>query len=419
MDVYQYPQSQALFELATQIIPAGIYGHLGPGEGCFIPVEAYPFYASHAKGAYFWDLDGNRFIDYLCAYGPNVLGYGDESVDRAYNEQAAAGNCLSLPTRRMVELAEMLVATVASADWAFFAKNGGDVTNLAMLTARAATGRRKVVKLDGGYHGVAPWMTALGYPGVLEEDLKHVISIPFNDVAAFERAIAENPDDIACFIGTPYHHPAFGDSELPQEGYWQKMRELCSKHGIVLILDDVRCGFRLDLAGSDHYFGFKADLICFCKALANGYNISALCGRAELKSAVASIFYTGSYWLSAAPMAAALACLRRLHELDAARLMQAQGQKLIQGLEAAARDAGFRLKATGVPSMFFMRLENDPSCRLHQAFIGECVRRGAFLANHHNLFVNCALSDEDIALTAEIAADAFHAVRREHADLLA
>ncbi|MDU2983423.1 MAG: aminotransferase class III-fold pyridoxal phosphate-dependent enzyme, partial [Actinomyces sp.] len=285
MNTYEYPKSHELFDRATKVIPAGIYGHLGPSEGCFIPIESYPFYADHAQDSYIWDVDGNRFIDYMCAYGPNVLGYNHPKVNEAFIKQLEQGNCTTLPTTRMIELAELLVDEVASADWAFFAKNGGDVTNMAVLTARAATGRDKIIRFFGGYHGVAQWMQYVGYAGITDADLANVIDLPFNDIDALEKAIAKYPNQIAGIISTPYYHPTFVDNELPAPGYWQKVRELCDKHGIVLIIDDVRCGFRLDERGSDYHYGFKADLICFCKALANGFNISALCGSDELKAA--------------------------------------------------------------------------------------------------------------------------------------
>jgi len=241
----------------------------------------------------------------MCAYGPNVLGYNDPDVEAAVMKQIQLENCVTSPSYLMVELAELLVDTVAMADWAFFAKNGGDVTTLALMTARAATGRSKVILIKGGYHGVAPWTQKLGYPGIIEADVVNNIYVEWNNFEQLEAAVNENSGQIACLMATPYHHPVFEDNKLPEEGYWQKVRKLCTDHGIVLAIDDVRCGFRLDLAGSDHYFGFKADLICFCKALANGWNISALCGIDALKEAVSSVMYTGSYWLSAVPFAAA------------------------------------------------------------------------------------------------------------------
>jgi glutamate-1-semialdehyde 2,1-aminomutase len=412
MNTYHYQKSQELFKRATKVIPAGVYGHLGPAESCFTPINAYPLFSKEAKGAYFWDVDGNRFIDYMCAYGPNVLGYNDEEVDAAVQAQAKLGNCVTSPMPIMIDLAELMVDTVEMADWAFFAKNGGDVTSFSLMIARAATGRKKVILVRGNYHGVAPWTQKAGYPGIAEEDVQNNIYVDWNNFEQVERVVKENPGQIACFMSTPYWHPVFADNILPEEGYWQKIRKLCTDNGIVLAIDDVRCGFRLDMKGSDHYYGFKADLMCFCKAIANGWNVSCLCGTDALKEAAASVMYTGSYWMSAIPFAAGIACINKLKRIDGAKYMLSMGEKLTTGLRDIGKSHGFNLVISGEPSMWFMRIADDNSLLLHQQWISECVRRGAYFTNHHNLFINCALTEEDINLTLEIADEAFNVVRK-------
>ena len=263
-------------------------------------------------------------------------------------------------------------------------------------------------------HGEIPWTQKVDYPGIIEEDVANNIYIDWNDIPALERAIEENKDEIAAFISTPYLHGNFADNVLPAEGYWQKVRELCTKNGIVLIIDDVRAGFRLDLAGSDHYYGFEADLICFCKAIANGWNISALCGKDFLKGAVSSLAYTGSYWLSAVPMAAGLACINKMKALDTPKLFREKGIKVTDGLVAAAKNNGFDLRVSGEPALFYLRLADDNSLMLHQEWIAEMVKRGIFMTNHHNHFINASLTDEDIAHTIDVAEDAFNALRKNH-----
>lgn len=424
MQTYQYPKGAELFERATAVIPGGIYGHLGPAEGCYMPIGAYPLFTERADGAYFWDVDGNRFIDYMCAYGPNILGYNDPDVDAAAEAQARIANCTQNPTPLLVELAELMVDTIAMADWAFFAKNGGDTTTFATLIARAATGRDKVVLTRGGYHGVAGWTQTYGSPGVSSADVSNNLYIDFGDVAAFERHVAENPGQIACFLSTPYHHPVFEDNRTPPEGYWAKIREICTREGIVLAIDDVRAGFRLDVAGSDHYYGFAADLTCYCKALANGHNISAICGVDSLKDAAASVMYTGSYWMSAVPMAAAIACVTKMRQIDSAKVCLETGRQLTSGLVEVAKANDFELVISGEPSMWFMRtaaLEGrvDNDFVLHQAFVAECVRRGAFFTNHHNLFINTAMGQADIDLTLQIADEAYKAVKARSRQLFA
>lgn len=414
MNTYKYDKSREVFTRALKVIPTGIYGHLGPAEGCYMPIAAYPFFASKAQGAYFWDADGNRFIDYMCAYGPNVLGYNDEEVEEAIRKQNEKGNCTTLPSTIMVDFAELMVDTVEMADWAFFAKNGGDVTSFALMVAKAATGRKKTILVNGGYHGVAPWTQKLGHAGIVAEDVANNLYVDWNNYDQVEKLVNENKGEIACFMATPYHHPICTDNELPEKDYWQKIRKLCTDNGIVLAIDDVRCGFRLDMKGSDHFFGFKADLMCFCKAVANGQNVSVLCGIDALRDAASNVMYTGSYWLSAVPFAAGIACINKLKRIDGPRVMQDMGKKLTEGLVKAGKDNGFNLKVSGVPSMWYMRIADDDSLMLHQQWVAECVRRGAFFANHHNLFINCALSDEDIKETIAIADESFKALRKRN-----
>lgn len=412
--IYDHTKSREAFARAARVIPSGIYGHQGPAEGCYIPVDAFPMFSSLAQGTYLWDVDGNRFIDYMCAYGPNILGYHDPDVDAAAARQRKLGDCTTLPSTRMIDFAELLVDTVASADWTFFAKNGNDVTTLAIMTARAYTHRKKIVFFKGYYHGVAPWTQKIDYPGIIEEDVCNNIYVEWNNFEQLEEVFAANRGQIAAIISQPYMHGNFMDNIMPADGFWQKVRALCTKENTVLIVDDVRAGFRLDLAGSDHFFGFEADLICFCKALANGYNVSALCGKDFLKNTVSSMSYTGSYWLSAVPFAAGIACIEKMKALNIPQLLHEKGMRLKNGLLTKAEKYGFDLRVTGAPALFYLRIADDPSLKLHQEWIAECVKRGVFLTNHHNHFINAALSNEDIDETIEIAGEAFAVIRDRH-----
>ena len=409
-----YSKSREEFARAVKVIPSGIYGHQGPAEGCFIPVDAFPMFSQRATGSYFWDVDGNRFIDYMCAYGPNVLGYCDEDVDAAARKQMELGDCITAPSTKMIDFAELLVDTVASADWAFFAKNGNDVTTLAVLTARAYSHKKKIVFFKGYYHGVAPWTQKVDYAGILEEDVCNNLYVDWNDYEQLERVFQENKGQIAGLIAQPYMHGNFQDNQFPADGFWAKVRKLCTDNDVVLIVDDVRAGFRLDLAGSDHYFGFEADLICFCKALANGYNVSALCGKDFLKNTVSSLTYTGSYWLSAVPFAAGIACVEKMRRLNLPKLLQEKGEKLRDGLLAAAKRYQFDLHFTGAPALFYLRIADDPSLSLHQEWVAECVKRGVYFTNHHNHFLNASLTDGDIAETVAVAEEAFEVLRERH-----
>jgi glutamate-1-semialdehyde 2,1-aminomutase len=212
-------------------------------------------------------------------------------------------------------------------------------------------------------------------------------------------------------------HGNFLDNQVPAPGYWQEVRKLCTENNIVLIIDDIRCGFRLDLSGSDHYYGFEADLITFCKALANGYNVSAICGKQFLKAAAGSIMYTGSYWMSAAPFAAGIACLKKLMKSDACAHFKKIGTMLCDGLVKLAQERGINLKVSGEPALFYLMIKDDDSLLLHQEWIAECVKRGLWLTNHHNHFINLAMTEETVKESLAIAAEAMDVLVANHPEV--
>ena len=403
MTTYDISNSDAMYDRAKRVIPGGIFGHYG-----FSVRKTGPKFFSRAQGAHFWDIDGNEYIDYLCAYGPMILGYNHPVVDEAARKQQQQGNTVSLASPAMVELAEVLVDLVSAADWALFGKNGGDSTALAVMIARAATGRQKIVKVREGYHGVSPWMQG-GRPGTTSADTENVLEVAWNDAVALQTLIDRNPGEIAAFISSPYDHPVFRDNELPADGYWQQIETLCRKNGIVLIVDDVRAGFRINLAGSNVEFGFTPDLICFGKAIANGYPLAALTGTDALKQAAQDVFFTGTQFFNAAPMAAARATLLELGKADAVRVMSDFGSALSQALVGVAAAHGYELVASGVPAMPYYRLANVGP-KTHFAWVDECVKRGVYLLGYHNHFVSTAHTQIDLQRTCELADAAFSAL---------
>lgn len=185
---YTHEKSQEWFNRALNAIPSGVYGHLGPSEGLFLPITKWPLMSQKAKGTYFWDVDGNKYLDLMCAYGPNVLGYCDEDVDAAAMEQLKIGNCTTSPSYKMVECAELLKDTVAMADWAFFMKNGSDATTFSVMCARAHTGKKKMMFFKGYYHGDFQWAQKVDYPGILPEEVENNIVVPWFDIDAMQAA---------------------------------------------------------------------------------------------------------------------------------------------------------------------------------------------------------------------------------------
>ncbi len=387
-----FANSQALFRRAAEVIPGGIYGHTTPAAT--LP-GATPYYAVEGFGCRYRDLDGNTFIDFLCGYGPMLLGYHHPEVEDAATAARARGAAFNHPTPLMVELAEALVARIDFADWAVFAKNGADLTSWTVMVAREYTGRPKILKIRGAYHGTHAWCT-LGHGGLIPEDRAHIHDFPFNDVAALETLFALHRGRIAGLILTPFHHPAFADSELPSPAFVAACNRLCREHDTLQILDDVRCGFRLSTGGSHSVYGYTPDLSIYCKAIANGHPLSAAVGRAALKPAASRVFLTGSYWNDPAPMAAALATLAVIERDNIPARLAALGERFVTGFLALGEKHGVPLRASGPPAMPYVRVAYDPSFIRTQQLCAAAIAEGVFLHPHHNWFISAAHTEADI-----------------------
>ncbi|MGE5396319.1 MAG: aminotransferase class III-fold pyridoxal phosphate-dependent enzyme [Chitinophagales bacterium] len=409
-ELYTFENSMDLISRAAKVIPGAIYGHESPT--ILIP-GSHPFYTESAKGCRYTDIDGNTFIDYICGYGPMILGYQNPAVEAAAAEQLAKVDCSNHPGPVMVELAEELVQTVPIAEWALFGKNGGDMTTYATLTARAHTNRKKIVTVAGHYHGVAPWCTSLGHGGITAEDHANILQVKWNDLEGFEALVKKHKGEIAGFIAMPYHHITFENQIMPAPGYWQGIEKICRAEGIVLILDDVRCGFRLNIGGSNEYFGFKPDLICFSKALGNCYPISACVGTKEMMNAASKVFFTGSFWFAAVPMAAAVACLKEMKRINSVAKIDKAGTRLMSGLKEMGGRMGIDITVSGHPGLPYMTFTDDPNLYAMQIFCAEVTRRGSFFHPHHNWFVSAAHEDADIDESLNHAEEGFKALKKQ------
>src|SRR5262245_42756739 len=400
----RYRETEALFARAERVIPGGIYGHQSP---LMLVPGAYPYFFARGDGARLWDVDGNEYLDLVCGYGPIVLGHNHPKVDEAARREAANGRCYNGPGRRFVELAERLVDLTPWAAWAVFAKNGSDVCTWAVAVAREATGRRKILAAKGAYHGAHAWCAPLP-GGTTPEDRAHVVPYRYNDLDSVDAALAAAKDDVAGIIVSPFRHDAFHDQELPAPGFLAGLRQRCDRAGAVLVLDDVRAGFRLSLAGSGAAVGVEPDLTCYCKALGNGYPISAALGRERLREAATHVFFTGSYWTSPVEMAAALACLAELEVTGAIAHMERVGSRLRDGMVAQAAAHGLEVRYTGPPALPFLTFVADRgSFARSRVFATACVARGVYLHPHHNWFVSAALGDREVARILEVTDAAF------------
>lgn len=397
-----------LRERARRVIPNGMYGH----ESVNLLPASYPQFFERAEGSYLWDVDGNRILDFMCAYGPNLLGYGHPEVNAAVLDQLGQGDTLTGPAGLMVQLAEDMVGMVSHADWAVFCKNGGDATSMAMVTARAYRGRRKILVARGAYHGAAPWNTP-SLNGITPEDRAHIIYFDYNDLDSLRAAVRLAGTDLAGIFAVPFKMDTFNDQTVPDVEYARGVRALCDEYDALLIVDDVRAGFRVARDCSWSVVGVQPDLSCWGKVLGNGQPISALLGNDRAREAVGRIFVTGSFWFSAVPMAAAIATLKIVRETDYLERMQAAGSDFRSRLAAQAEEYGFGLRQTGPVTMPMILMEDDPDFRFGYFWCDEVIRNGVYLNPYHNIFMNASLTGADIDFALEATGRAFARMRAE------
>jgi glutamate-1-semialdehyde 2,1-aminomutase len=396
-----------LRERARSVIPGGMYGHQAAGP---LPAE-YPQFMRSGRGARIWDVDGNEYVDLMCSYGPVILGHRHPAVEEAAAAQAALADCQNGPGEVMVELAELLVETVGHADWAMLAKNGTDATTMCCTIARAQTGRRRILVATGAYHGAAPWCTPRP-AGTTPEDRVNLGHYAFNDLASAQAAAAEAGDDLAAIVVSPFKHDAGFDQELVDPAFARGLRALCDATGAALILDDVRCGFRLHLGSSWEPVGVAPDLSAWSKSIANGHALAAVLGNDAFRDGARSVFVTGSFWFSAVPMAAAIATIGALRAERAVEAMEQAGTVLRDGILAQAHSWGLDVRYTGPRVMPYLTFAGDTDYALGNVFAAEALRRGAYLHPRHNWFVSAALTGDDLALALSATDQAFAAVRK-------
>ena len=403
---------RALRARAEAVIPNGMYGH----QATLLLPDEYPQFFSHADGAHIWDVNGTQYIDYMCAYGPNLLGYRHPGVDAAYTEQLKRGDTMTGPAPVMVDLAEEFVRMIGHADWAMFCKNGTDANSMAMVTARAATGKRKILIADGAYHGAAPWCTPM-HTGTTAEDRAHQIRYTYNDVASLEAAVAAAGDDLAGIFATPFKHDAFVTQALLDPAYARRARALCDAQDALLIVDDVRGGFRLSRDCSWTLAGVQPDLSSWGKVIANGHPLSCLLGSDRARAAAATIYVTGSFWFAAAAMAASLETLRIIRETDYLEHTITLGEQLRAGLAHLARRHDVDFQQSGPPQMPLFLFGEDADFRRGYFWSTAMLRRGIYVHPWHNMFICAALTERDVEQTLA-AADASFAELNEKAGVL-
>jgi glutamate-1-semialdehyde 2,1-aminomutase len=400
-----------LRDRAAKVIPGGMWGHQQVGA---LPT-GYPQFFASGKGARVTDVDGTEYIDFMCAWGPVILGHQHPAVEEAANAQSARGVCLDGPTEHAVILAERLVATVAHADWALFQKNGSDAMTTCVTLARAATQRRKILIAKGAYHGAVPWCSP-SLMGVTSEDRAHLMHFIYNDIDSLTQAVSDAGDDLAAIVVSGFRHDLGVPQEVPTAAFARAVRAACDASGAAMVLDDVRTGFRLHLGGAWEGLGIRPDLSAFSKAIANGHPLAAVTGTERFRDAARSVFVTGSFWYSGGPMAAAIATLDELARIDGPAVMERAGQRLRTGLDEQALRHGFALRQTGPAVMPLVQfVGDDAAATLGNSFCTEALKRGVYMHHKHNMFISTAHTDAEIDRALEATDGAFAALARQRA----
>lgn len=396
---------QSLRQRAQRVIPNGMWGHMNAAR---IAAD-YPQYFAKAQGCRLWDVDGREYIDFMCSYGPMILGYGDPDVERAAARQRAEGDIFNGPSARLVELAELMTDTVNHADWAMFQKNGTDATTASAMIAREGTGRRKILLANGAYHGAVPWCNP--YPaGSTVEDRAHNGRYEYNDSASLEAAAEACRGDLAGIFVSAFKHDIGKPHEMPTRGFAETARRICDQTGAALIVDDVRAGFRLHIGGSWELTGVKPDLSAWSKAIANGYPLACVTGNDRFREAAGRIFVTGSFWYGAIAMAAAIATITRMKDIGAIAIMERMGQRLRDGIAMQAKQHGLVLRQSGPVQMPVMLFDDDAERRKGWLFCAEALKRGVYLHATHTMFLSAAHTEADIDRALEATGQAMAVV---------
>lgn len=385
-------QSTVLLERCSALIPARTQT-LAKGPGQHV-TGVSPVFAQRGKGAYLWDVDGNRYLDYTMAVGPLVLGYGHQAVDAAIREQLADGITFSLMHPLEVEVAELVTEMVPSVEMVRYSKTGCDGTTAAIRLARAYTGRSTV--LCCGYHGWHDWYigTTDRSLGIPQQTKDLTFTFTFNDIDSVRRSIDA---DTAAIILEPMV------VEEPNETFLHELRELCTKHGIVLIFDEMWTGFRIARGGAQERFGVTADLVCYSKAIANGMPLSVLAGKAEIMRLLdRDVFFFTTFGGEALSLAAARATMQVLRDEPVLTTIEQRGDILRTQLNVMIENLGIdwlSVKGLGSRTMLTIARPIEEALLVKSYIHQELLRYGILWNGFHNL--SLAHSVEDIAHTID------------------
>ncbi len=419
--------SAQLFAKAQTLIPGGVNS---PVRACK-SVGCDPVFITKAAGSRLWDADGNEYIDFVCSWGPMILGHNHPAVVEAIEKALANGTSYGAPTPAEVELAELVVEAMPSVEKVRFVNSGTEATMSAIRLARGYTGRKMVVKFDGCYHGHADSFLVKagsgvitlgipGSPGVPEDIVKNTISIPYNDPETLEETLRRHGEDIACVIV----EPMAGNMGVvaPAAGFLETLRSLTEELGIVLIFDEVITGFRLALGGAQERFGVQPDLTCMGKIIGGGLPVGAYGGKKEIMDQVAPVgpvYQAGTLSGNPLAMAAGIATLRELRKPGFYEALEEKAAGFAAELAALAEKYDLPVTQNRVGSAMTNFFVDAPVTDFQSAMRADTDRYGAFFrhmlaagiylapSQFEAMFVSAAHSDADLARTLEATESAF------------
>jgi glutamate-1-semialdehyde 2,1-aminomutase len=415
--------SKKLYERAIRLIPGGVNS---PVRACQ-SVGADPLFIDRAEGCLIVDADGNRYIDYIGSWGPMILGHRHPAVIEAVITILERGTSFGAPTDLEVQLAQMVIDAVPSVEVIRMVNSGTEASMSAVRLARGITQREIIIKFDGCYHGHADTLLVAagsgvatlgipGSPGIPESIARHTLSLPYNDVDALSQVLAEKGDSVAAIIV----EPVAGNMGLvpPQKGFLNALRQMCDRHGSILIFDEVMTGFRVAYGGAQALYGVYPDLTCFGKIIGGGLPVGAYGGKHDLMSQVApqgSVYQAGTLSGNPVAMAAGIATLEQIQKDGFYETLDQKSEQLLSGLLKAAQKAAIPVQARRVGSMLGFFFNDRPinnfddaktsNLEKFSAFYNGMRREGVYIApsQFEALFVSAAHETEHIEATLKAA----------------
>ncbi len=412
MERLNLAKSETLWKEALDLVPGGVLGIRRPYN--FVPGE-YPLFIEEGKAGRIWDVDGNEYIDMLCAYGPIILGHREEEIDDAVTDQMKKGFCFNLCQPVQNELCKKLRQLIPCAEQSFIVKTGSDATTASIRIARGFTGRDKIIRC--GYHGWHDWCVEV-HGGVPKHVVDDTLEFHYNDLDGLEKLLKEHKDEVAAVIVTPVGHPLAKPVEEPKPGFLEGVKKLTAKRGAVLIFDEIRTGFRVSLGGAQTRYGVTPDMALFGKAMANGYAIAAVCGRRDImhKLAEGKVFISSTYFPNSLEIVAALATIDILEREDVCNSLWERGTKFLAALKEIVDSSGAHAQLSGIPPMPYITFPADPEKKYKERrklFFAEAIRRGLFMQPYHHSYICHRHTDKDLETAAEIIKDSLAIVAKE------